>query len=167
MSNKNNALTLFMETNYANILTQYLSAKGLKMQWTCLSSHEELLLKFNVDTSDTAFLIGNIFICMTHVHSSRLLTNTILILFVLQWNILGENWSFCNVESPLPEVRHLSLSNIFPFCSFPLICIDLSIYFYLTLSFWLFFSPCLYVCFVFFVLLLIWNPALVVLCFAF
>lgn len=32
MSNKNNALTLFMETNYANILTQYLSAKGLKMQ---------------------------------------------------------------------------------------------------------------------------------------
>lgn len=61
MSNKNNALTLFMETDYANILTQYLSAKGLKMQWTCLSSHEELLLKFNVDTSDTAFLIGNIF----------------------------------------------------------------------------------------------------------
>ena len=61
MSNKNNALTLFMETNYANILTQYFSAKGLKMQWTCLSSHEELLLKFNDDTSDTAFLIGNIF----------------------------------------------------------------------------------------------------------
>ena len=32
MRNENNALSLFMETNYADILTQYFSAKSLKMQ---------------------------------------------------------------------------------------------------------------------------------------